>query len=835
LRRKFFCILMIVMIICAVSFVQVKAQDTYEISAEDIDGHLKAYFFRPVSVASAEIDGKYTLIIGDRAVGDNPDSYARLVIYTDDGGDKSISEYLLEADAIPTKLEIYNNFLFVYNDKNKSINIYDISDIDNIMLSEAGVFTGIDDFSVFGDTLFVLVNYDVERYLLSEDGGGVAELAESYSFADKPSEIAAISETEMIVGTYGSDPLYIADMEGNYTPIEGIQETLFYSYLNYHNGVLYYYSDKTIYAYNIEDETTYAFQTVESQQIPLSEDIKNITNIYADESGVYITDRDLKKVVKYYHNLNYSGFCLCSFSNDEGRFNAPASVNSAGGKIAVADSNRIQIIDGDTITQYYLGFKAGYAFLTDGGDIIAIKNNNIYRNDFYSPIEWQSAQIKDAKLDAEDTLFILTDTSVYTMDDLLHFEKLFDISGGIKLAVNNKTHDVYVLTQQSILIYKNNVLFQTIPLSDVTEGDSGFVSIETDFEGNIYLLCQDYDLNGAAIVKIDADGDSEVFLLGDEMNKDIKSLSIDYINGDVYFVSESAHAVYKVQKSDLDVAVASDIPQISLPANPENSLQDYIAEVIIIGGYPSTMFYPFSADLSGEDFYPQNLAYEGEIIHLQSGATLLSIYDNGQYRLAFYEGKLGFVLSDNIYVCQYQNAEYTDGETLLSTAFYSIPYITSNENADYLSRYIDKWERVSIISRLPSYDQSLIEWLYIEYNGERGYISADNVMPYNPPAEMEYITGNLISGQGVVNLYSDTSEQSVLLTLEKGSEIKIYYYIGNYAYISAVSGEREVFGYISRSSIAPDYAFQKQKMGFLMLFGTLALGIIIAVIKRKYL
>ena len=198
----------------------------------------------------------------------------------------------------------------------------------------------------------MLVNYDVARYLLSVSGGGVdTEYAESYSFADKPSEIAAISDTEIIVGTYGSDPLYIADMQGNQTTIEGIQETLFYSYLNYHNGVLYYYSDKTVYAYDIENQSTCAFETVESQQIPFSEDIKNITNIYADESGVYITDRDLKKVVKYDHNLNYSGFCLCSFSNDEGRFNTPESVNSAGGKIAAADSNRIQIIDGNNITQ----------------------------------------------------------------------------------------------------------------------------------------------------------------------------------------------------------------------------------------------------------------------------------------------------------------------------------------------------------------------------------------------------------------------------------------------------------------------------------------------------
>ncbi|MDD4002909.1 MAG: hypothetical protein PHE12_01785, partial [Clostridia bacterium] len=237
----------------------------------------------------------------------------------------------------------------------------------------------------------------------------------------------------------------------------------------------------------------------------------------------------------------------------------------------------------------------------------------------------------------------------------------------------------------------------------------------------------------------------------------------------------------------------------------------------------------------GEDFYPQNLAYEGEIIQLQSGAMLLSIYDNGQYRLAFFEGKLGFVLNDNIFISEYQNAEYTDGETLLVTAYYSFPYITSNENADYLIGYIDKWERVSIISKLPSYDQSLLDWLYIDYNGETGYISAINVMQYNPPAEMEYIDGSLISGQGVVKLFSDTSGQTVLLSLEKGSDIKIYYYIGNYAYISTVSGESETFGYITKSSIAPDYAFQKQKIGFLMLFGTFALGIIIAVIKRKYL
>lgn len=829
MRKKFVCICLIILLICAVTCAAggVSASSCQTVNAEDVDGNIKVFYQRPESVASAQIGDCYMVIVGDRNMADKT---ASLVIYFDDGENSGVFRHALADETVPLKMQIYQNYVFVYDDKNEKIQIYQILSPDRIQ--SAGEIAGYDDYSVAGGALFLLSNYDVYKYSITEDdiNGLIIQQQEHYSFAEKPSEIAAIDDENFIV-KLGADTIYIADMQGNAEPL--LTGARFYTLLNYHNGILYYYSDK-IYAYDTAEGVVTASMQIGGASIPLSKDIVNISNIFVDASGVYVADWDLKKVSRFSHNLAYDNFVLCSFSNDAGRFNSPAGV-SAAGAITVADNNRIQIFGGGGIRQFRnLSFNPKFAFNIAGGGAVAVAESGaIYteNNGVFQQIANLNTVV-DAKLDASGIIYILSENSLYVMNYIGQFQKLLDISGARKIAVNNKTRNIYLLTQNGISIYGGEGI-TTIPITDITQKNVEFSAIETDFGGCIYLLCGDYAGDGAAVVKYDGEN-TEVFLLEGGIFDGAESLNIDYVTGDAYFVSKSAHAAYKIPKAALGIAVAGDIPLIELPSDPEDAdASHYAAAVIEIVGYPSTMFYPFNGAASGQDYYPQNLAHTGEILALQSGTKLLSIYDNGEYHLAFYNGKLGFVLTDNVTLSQNLQPQFAKGETLLTTAVYALPYLTYNDECDFVKTHIEKWQAVDVLARLPSYLQSETDWLYIEYDGERGYINAANVMPYSPRGQSEYIGGSLTAG-GQVNLYADASAAQKIGALDGGTNIKIYYYSGDYAYISADVGGEEVFGYILKSAIAAGNTFQKQKTGFLLLAGTIALAVIFLIFKKKF-
>lgn len=829
MRKKLIFILALLFIIAAINITNVSAQDAIPISAHDYDGNFKAYYNNLLSVAAADIGDVRIVIAGDK----NP---SRLAIYTDDGENQSIDNVELESGAHPSKLEIYNNFLFLYNYNNRTLlKIYDMSDPFNIEFSkdflDAGV-TIIDDFSIAENAMFILSGLTVYKYDLTEEGSSLEiTLASSLVLdAEAPSKLTAVSNEEFIIKS-GSNTV-LSDMQGNTDIIE--IET-FYDKFDYDNGILYYYNAQMIYAYDIvQGEVTAALQIDTSQNPPLSQDIKQISNFFVTGNKIYIADNYCQKIVSFNSQLKYDNFCLCSYSNDEGRFNKPVSV-SVTNVITVCDDNRIQIFNGEDIEQIPLSVTPSYAFVTYGGEYILIAGNDIYKlinRQFVNIAKFSNQNVLDAFLAADDRLYILSDAALYSIGK--DYIKLLDINDGLKICVNSKTGDIYILGQHGINMYDNKGNLKDF-VSGQIDWTQNFAGIQTDFDGNIYLLCQNYLEEGTVIIKLNKydDYSAVIYGLSGGMFDDINSLAFDGENGDMYFVSKNAHAIYKVLKQDIDTAVASDIPQITLPSDPEEFGGDYTAQVLQITGYPSTMFYPFDTSLRDEDFYPKNIAHEGEIITLSQGAKLLSIYDTGEYYLALYNNKLGFVLKDKAVLSENVQPSYTNAEVILNTAVYSMPYIVQSQ--DNIKDYIEKWQNVTVIHGLQHYDESSAEWLYIQYGEEFGYINAINIKQYSPTAQMNYISGKLQSVSGYIELYSDYSDQDAILLIGNNTNVKIYYYKGDYAFISVYSEGSEVYGYILSEYIAKDISFEKQKLGFLLLMATVCAAILFILIKRKYL
>lgn len=129
---------------------------------------------------------------------------------------------------------------------------------------------------------------------------------------------------------------------------------------------------------------------------------------------------------------------------------------------------------------------------------------------------------------------------------------------------------------------------------------------------------------------------------------------------------------------------------------------------------------------------------------------------------------------------------------------------------------------------------STANWLYIEYEGQSGYINKNAVIPYTDPAAMPYTQGSLTETQSTVNIY-DKPDGEVIGTVTGGSAIQIYYNRGDYTYISADDGQGgEIRGYIQNSLIAVNNSFEKRRIGFLMAFGTIGVAVIFLIVKRKF-
>jgi hypothetical protein len=249
------------------------------------------------------------------------------------------------------------------------------------------------------------------------------------------------------------------------------------------------------------------------------------------------------------------------------------------------------------------------------------------------------------------------------------------------------------------------------------------------------------------------------------------------------------------------------------------------------------MFYPFDKSAETEDYFPGNIAYKGETIDsIAAGQKILSVWGNGQYYLAFYNGKLGFVLSDNVEIIPSVSVDY-EAEAVYSANVYNIPdFIKGGDNQPMFVKFkINKWEIVTVLAEVASYEGNVFDWLYIENKDHiRGYISKAALTPYNQPDEMPYTEGKISAYEGVINLFDNPAEENITGSLQGGAAIKIYYQIGDYSYISAQINGTEIKGYIKSSYIAVDNSFQKRKTGLILLFAAICMALVFAVIRRKY-
>ena len=779
---------------------------------KSFDGKVKAYYTSPMCVAHAEVGGAHMVIVGEAG---------KLVIYVDDGEAESVYEKEISVEN-PFKMEVLSGYLFIYDYLfNTSLAIYDLSDPRDITFY--GPFSHEDrpigDFSIAGQELLMLSANTVYRYDLDLDGGLNMMPSGSVALsAGLITDIVALGEGRLAYLNSAGD-LAETDMQGSYTRTIGEKSSK--SYISHFEGKLYY-------LHNYSEIVRHDLQTGAKDSLPLSDNggrplsrhISSVNGLFVDEEGVFVLDERQKKVVKLDHSLAFSGFCLDSFSHEAGRFNGPQSVSASLSRLIVADAGRVQVFGEGAPQSINPGFTPEFALMSPSGKLFLIADGKVYLHQGGEATEIaQFEDIRDVKIYSE-ALYVLTGSALYLLDEDGEQSQLLGalpIGEPKKLAINEKTGKIFILAGSQITVYGQDLRLER----SIDAAGPAFAAMETDFMGNIYLLSQ------SGILRIDNVQGQAAFSFSGIRLGGLVGLAINSISGRVYFASSSAHEVYYCEKDELGVKVAGDIPEISLPSNPLDGSGEYETMPVEVLGYPSTLFYPFSESAKGQPFYPEGLAHEGGLKYIPQGAKLLSILDLGEYRLAFFEGKLGFVLSDKLREVEGSLPEFEEGFTLTACDVYAYPY-----SDDLLIKgRLNKFDEVKMVGAAPSFDEAAFAFAKVEYgDGEEGYVCLSFIARKWQEFERPYVEAEVFSGSGGVPVYGSDGG-TVLFTLEDHAKIKVYYYKGGYAFISYGDG----WGYVRAEHIAEDKAFERQRMGFFMLMGTLAIGAIFWVIKKRHL
>lgn len=823
MRKKLITAILFFMLIISATQINIYALPIESIKPIDFDGAFKAYFNNPISAAAGETDdGVFTVVVGDL----NP---SRLVIYTEKDGEKNIN--YTDTESYPSKLLLYGNYLFVL--ENINIKIYYIQNGNLSYITSFNEHSHIRDFSIADNILYLLTNTTVYKYEIIIEEDIQLSLLNSREFAGMH-KITAIDANSFIL--IAANSINRAYMTGSLTEIIS---NINVSFCFYSQGVLYYHRANAIYAYDIENGTEKVYNITISDN-PSSGEIKYVSNMYVFEDKLYITDEVLKKVISLNtSDLSFSGFCLSSFSYDEGRFNMPSHVSIFSGGITVCAKNRIQIFDDQNILSnvIYLNVNPKYCFIDATNNIYYSDGIKIYKADYSDEITQNDFEelsydgvgaLRDFKISTDGKIYILTDIALYIYNSNNELLQVITIFGGKKISVNVKTQDIYILTEDKILIINKN--YQNLVNIDITDS---FSFIETDFDGNIYLYKESFTNGQAVVTRLSGKdySDATEYAFTGIADGNISMAATEPLNGTVYFTSNNLHAVFTINKDDMQIAVAGDIPFIPLESNPQNT--DFIADckTLIINGYPSTMFYPFNQNTISEDYFPAGIAFTGDIINIDSGTEVLSIYETEHHYAVFYNKKLGFILKDNTTIINQPDIEDYQGELIFAADLYNLPYfIKGSQGSLFVKARLEKWSKLTVLSSI-TYKESSIVWLFVEHQGNFGYISSAAVIQHQDKPEMPYIKGRVNSDTVIF----DKPNGELMHITTDNNEIKIFYYRDDYAYISIsdVSGN-EIKGYILKSSIIVDTSFEKRRAGFLILLGTIGLSVIFAFIKRKF-
>lgn len=778
---------------------------------KSLDGKIKAYYSSPMCAAHYGTDGAEMVIAGEAG---------KLVVYVNDGEGESVYEKEIAVEN-PFKMEVFSGYLFVYDYLfNTSLSIYDLSDPRDITFYDTFSHESrpIGDFSIAGSELLLLSANTVYRYELeADDGLNMRASGSSALSAGLVTDIVALGEGKFAYLNNAGD-LAETDMQGSYT--KPIGERSSKSYINHFEGKLYY-------LHNYSEIVRHDLQTAAKDSLPLNDNggrplsrhIASVQSLFVDADGVYVLDGQNKKVVKLDHSLAFTGFCLDSFSFEAGRFNAPQAVSASLSRLIVADKGRVQILGEGAPQSVITGITADFALMSPEGKLFLIAGGKVYLYEGGNAVEIaQIDDIRDVKI-YSGGLYVLTGSALYFLTEEGEQAELLGalpLGEPKKLAINEKSGSIYILAGGQITVYGSDLRLER----SVDAAGPVFAAMETDFMGNIYLLSQ------SGIIRIDEQGQTAFGFSGVKLGN-LCGLAIDPISGKVYFASKDAHEVYYCEKEELGVKVAGDIPEIALPSDPLQGGDGYEAKVIKVLGYPSTLFYPFSESAKGQPFYPEGLAHEGGLKYIPQGAKLLSVLNLGEYRLAFFEGKLGFVLSDRLEEIGEEEPQFEQGFALTGCDVYVFPY-----GGEVLKKgALQKFGEVRLLSLLPDFDESEFAFAKVEYaGGGEGYVCLSFIAEKQPEFERPYVAAQVYSGSGKVPVYGGDKE-TVIFTLDDFAEVKVYYFKGEYAFVSFEGG----WGYVRAAHIAEDKAFERQRTGFFMLIGTLAVGAFFWIIKKKYL
>ena len=399
------------------------------------------------------------------------------------------------------------------------------------------------------------------------------------------------------------------------------------------------------------------------------------------------------------------------------------------------------------------------------------------------------------------------------------FVKAYDFDAEA-LAVSNRNNRLYGLSDGVVTEFAGET--QSAWIAHAAPDAVDFV---IDFKNRIFALTA-----AGNLLRLSADPESgvervETFVLRREQALDcfgtsFTALSLNDAGGSISLLDPALSLVFSLDQSQTEVALSSEIPDLSIMVDPTDRLLNAACQSARIVGYPSTILYPQKGS--------------GEAIRMLDAGTEVLVLDTAQddiggYQYVFVRGEspvFGYIVDTNVELLSDSELPgFTEGYAGYLTPIYKYPqayepFFVQNlaENTEFslLSAPVEGWLEVRFES---------------EGNSFTGYVRRASVLKSVVITVDERQNGSVVGIGGATSLYERASlSADVVAQLADTSDVKIIKRAGAFLYVETADG---LCGYLESRFVVEEGFANSQKIGLILLSSCVVLGILTVLIRKK--
>ncbi len=699
-----------------------------------------------------------------------------------------------------TKVARCGNYLiFLNNSRLYKINIneptsYDMIKSFNGSMEETVIASQY--FSLKDDSLVVNTSSEIIRYTLTDAENLVFTKSVSYSATN--SNVVILSEEKSV---------YFYNGSGIYKFIDGGTEEVYKSdavgsinYMEENHGFLYFTSPNGL--YKLDLATKECKNLITANLINTTIDtLCSPKGFSVFEDKIYVADFNLKCVSRFSlgEEVTYDGFSISASEECKNRVSAKAiDVQSVGDTLYVFEPDGVREISPqkeyfkypfEQIADFYptiFFYNDDYVLCSDGNvltlynkvdqeykalsftnDVLvgSITDITCYDGDFYI--------VKNQTIDSVQNACIYK----LSINDLkVDNEPMFKSPGTGSLITADVFGELYLkitdgVTHKIIAFDVNNPIVQPKELFDVQEN---VIKIQTDFDGNLYLLTMDgkVSVNGQNAVSIDKSD----YL---PYTATIKSMALSFSSTSAYLLYDG-FVLKTTDKTQLSIATPSNL---EVPKDLSYGLNENVEKVSVTKGVK--LFNVEKPETTDDYFkylsYSKSLDEKEYLVVGEVGAKYYLILREGYHVVR----KQDCTLQQS----GYADSDVTGGYLTNDVRLYNYPVLTES----YASNLQQKHSYVTIEKSFCFNDENY--YIVKTENGAKGYLPTSFILDKlaNDLETEDFYTAYTINKP--VDVFDQ--EGNVIKTLDKRSKIVIYGEVEDKYYI----GYGEERGYVLKSNV----------------------------------